>query len=109
MFKAVSQVAVLLSEPWRDPMRAAVLCLIALAAIGAARIVEAAEWQFIGSRYQAMGGAGIAMADESLALYWNPGALAFAKGHDVQLPFGVSVSAEGDVMRSSRRSASGEP
>ena len=53
-------------------MRTAVLWLMALAEIGAARTVEAAERQFIGSCDQAMGGAGVAMADESLALYWNP-------------------------------------
>jgi hypothetical protein len=45
-----------------------------------------------------MGGAGVAVVDDSLALYWNPGALAFAKGRDLRLPVGFSVSAEGNVM-----------
>jgi len=45
-----------------------------------------------------MAGAGVAVVDDSLALYWNPGALGFTKGRDFQLPFGASVSAEGNVM-----------
>lgn len=65
----------------------------------AADAAQAGEWQLIGSRYQGMGGAGVAVVDDSLALYWNPGALAFARGRDFALPLGVSVSAEGDVMR----------
>jgi hypothetical protein len=68
----------------------------ALIAAGSAR---ATEWQFIGARYQGMGGAGVAVVDDALAMYWNPGALAFTTGRDVQLPFGGSVSAEGDVMQ----------
>jgi hypothetical protein len=62
------------------------------------RVAEATEWQFIGSRYQGMGGAGVAVVDDSLAMYWNPGALAFAKGRDFQLALGAGVSAEGNVM-----------
>jgi hypothetical protein len=66
--------------------------------MGSSRAAQASEWQFIGARYQGMGAAGVAVVDDSLALYWIPGALGFAKGHDFQLPFGVSVSAEGNVM-----------
>jgi len=42
---------------------------------------------------------GVAVVDDSLAAYWNPGALALSRGRDLQLSFGASVSAEGDVMR----------
>ena len=73
--------------------------LCALLLFGPARNVMASEWQFIGARYQAMGGAGVAVVDDSLAVYWNPGALAFTKGRDIQVPIGVSISAEGNVMR----------
>ena len=74
--------------------------LLALALwLGPSRAAHASsEWQFIGARYQGMAGAGVAVADDSLALYWNPGALGFTTGHDAQFPFGVSVSAEGNVM-----------
>ncbi len=60
---------------------------------------RANEWQLIGARYQAMGGAGVAVVDDALAMYWNPGALAFGTGREVQMSFGGSVSAEGDVMQ----------
>jgi hypothetical protein len=72
--------------------------ILLLFSLGVSQTVGATEWQFIGARYQGMGGAGVAVVDDSLALYWNPGALAFTKGWDVQLPLGASVSAEGDVM-----------
>ena len=78
------------------PALAVLLALVF--AIGPSGEVQAAGWQFIGTRYQGMGGAGVAVVDDSLALYWNPGALGFAKGHDLQIPFGASVSAEGNVM-----------
>jgi hypothetical protein len=66
--------------------------------IGPSGEIQASGWQFIGTRYQGMGGAGVAVVDDSLALYWNPGALGFTKGHDLQVSFGASVSAEGNVM-----------
>jgi hypothetical protein len=73
--------------------------LVLVIGIGSSRAVLASsEWQFIGARYQGMGGAGVATVDDSLALYWNPGALGFTTGRDFQLPFGASLSAEGNVM-----------
>lgn len=72
-----------------------ILILISLVPV---RVAIATEWQFVGARYQGMGGAGVAVVDDSLALYWNPGALGFAIGRDIQVPFGASVSAEGNVM-----------
>jgi len=74
------------------------LGLLTILATGFARTAASGEWQVIGSRYHGMGGAGVAVVDDSLALYWNPGALAFAEGRDFKLPFGVSVVAEGDIM-----------
>jgi len=74
------------------------LGLLTILATGFARTAESGEWQIIGSRYHGMGGAGVAVVDDSLSLYWNPGALAFAEGRDFKLPFGVSVVAEGDIM-----------
>lgn len=70
----------------------------ALGILGAGT-APASEWQFVGTRYQGMGGAGVAVVDDSLASYWNPGALAFTTGWDTNLTVGASISAEGDVMR----------
>jgi len=75
------------------------LVTFGLLVVGTAGDALATEWQFIGARYQGMGGTGVAVVDDSLAVYWNPGALAFSRGRDLQFSFGVSVSAEGDVMR----------
>lgn len=80
------------------PTLSSVILLVAFLGTGFGRNAEGSEWQFIGSRYQGMGGAGVAVVDDSLALYWNPGALAFTEGQDVQLSLGASVSAEGNVM-----------
>ena len=50
--------------------------------LGTAR---AEQWSFVGTRYQGMGGAGVAVADDSQAAYWNPGALGFVGTPDVHL------------------------
>ncbi|MGH0034927.1 MAG: conjugal transfer protein TraF [Myxococcota bacterium] len=59
---------------------------------------RAEEWAMVGARYQGMGGAGVAAVNDSLATYWNPGALAFAEASDVALPVGITLSAEGGVI-----------
>ena len=55
---------------------------------------EANTFNFTGSRYQAMGGTGVAFSDDSLSAYWNPANLAFQKGWDVQIP----VTANGEIV-----------
>lgn len=73
--------------------------LAATAALALAVPAAAEEWAQLGSRYQAMGGAAVAVADDAQAAYWNPGALAFTpEGWDASLPAGVTVGAEGDVV-----------
>jgi len=62
--------------------------------LAAVSTVEANSWNFTGSRYQAMGGTGVAYSDDSLSAYWNPANLAFQKGWDVQLP----VTANGEIV-----------
>ncbi len=42
-----------------------------------ASTARAEEWAILGSRYQAMGGAGVAVVNDNHAAHWNPGALAF--------------------------------
>jgi hypothetical protein len=78
--------------------RAGSIFMFVVLGLGCPPVAEATEWLFIGSRYQGMGGAGVAVVDDSLAMYWNPGALAFTKGRDFQLALGAGISAEGNVM-----------
>lgn len=59
---------------------------------------QAEEWSFVGARYQAMGGAGVAVVDDENASYWNPGALAFTESYGVSLPVGAYVGAEGSTL-----------
>jgi len=61
--------------------------------------VSAEEWAIVGSRYQAMGGAGVAIVDDVHAAYWNPGALGLAtRTYEVDAPFRFSAAAEGDII-----------
>ncbi len=69
-------------------------------AVAAALPASSEVWSFVGSRYQAMGGAGVAVVDDSLAQYWNPGALGFMRGWDAQLPVGGSYSIENRALES---------
>jgi hypothetical protein len=66
------------------------LVLVTLVALNPG-VALADQWSFVGSRYQAMGGAGVAIADDSTATYWNTANLAFRKGWDVQ--FGATLNA----------------
>lgn len=61
--------------------------------------VRAEEWSIVGSRYQAMGGAGVAVVNDNHAAHWNPGALAFATSSEFELPFAGNVLAVGDIIR----------
>jgi hypothetical protein len=65
---------------------------------------SADEWEVFGGRYQGMGGAGVAVAEGGAAAYWNPGALAFSPPLlEVDVPFGLSAVAEGDLLESADR------
>ena len=58
----------------------------------------AEQWSIVGVRYQGMSGAGVATVNDSLASYWNPGALAFAQDYDVTIPIGAQASIEGGII-----------
>ena len=73
---------------------ATLLALTLTPAFGA----RAEEWSFVGSRYQAMGGAGVAIVNDEHAPYWNPGALAFEGSQGVGLRFSLSAETLGDVL-----------
>jgi hypothetical protein len=61
---------------------------------------NAGEWAFLGSRYQAMGGAGVATVNDSFASYWNPAALGSAKSYDAALNVGATAAVEGATLES---------
>ena len=46
-----------------------IVCLLLMKAPGA----QADVWNFTGSRYQAMGGTGVAFSDDSLSAHWPSG------------------------------------
>ena len=71
--------------------------LLALAMLAPRAAAE--DWQIIGSRYQAMGGAGVATVNDSNAAHWNPGALAFADHYEVELPVNLTLLTAGDAIR----------
>jgi hypothetical protein len=78
---------------WRGLSAAAALALLLTSDTAIAE-----SWALLGARYQGMGGAGVATVDDAHATYWNPGALAFADGWSVMLPFSVQASSEGDAI-----------
>jgi len=65
----------------------------AVSVIALAGSASAGPWSFVGARHQAMGGAGVAVSDDSNAAYWNPANLAHKKAYDVQL----SVTLDGNI------------
>ncbi len=60
---------------------------------------SAEEWAILGSRYQAMGGAGVAIVNDNRAAHWNPGALGFVQTSEFELPFSGTALAVGEIIR----------
>ena len=50
------------------------------------------------SRYQAMGGTGVAFANDSAAIHWNPANLAYKRGYDFQLPATLNANIENRAL-----------
>ncbi|MCG8588291.1 MAG: conjugal transfer protein TraF [Proteobacteria bacterium] len=71
---------------------------LAGAFVFASAAASAEEWSFVGARYQAMGGAGVAVVDDDLASYWNPAALGFHDDLQVGVPFGFQAAVEEDIL-----------
>src|SRR5258706_713566 len=63
------------------------------------QISFANSFQIVGNRALGMGGAHVAVAEGPSAQYWNPGALGVTTGSGVQIPFGLSAEATGDVLQ----------
>ena len=85
-----------MTAPPPVPAFAAALLLAVAVAVPASSAAE--EWRFPGARYQAMGGAGVAVVNDAHAAYWNPGALAFNHSTGVEFPFALSTAALGDAL-----------
>jgi hypothetical protein len=83
---------------WRGWRRASLLIGLLAGASLLAPAALASPWQFVGARYQGMGGTGVGFADDSAAAYWNPANLGFDKGWDVQLPVTLNASIENRAL-----------
>ena len=61
----------------------------------------AQQFNFVGARFQAMGGAGVATVTDSTAQYWNPAALGFKKKGewDIQLPITVGTAIQDNALQ----------
>ncbi len=77
--------------------QAAILAAVLISLGGA--VANAAEWSAVGSRYQAMGGSGVASVNDAFASYWNPAALGGAESWDADLNFDLVASVEGDAIQ----------
>ena len=55
------------------------------------QISLASSFKILGTRPLGMGGAFVAVAEDSIAQYWNPAGFAIQKGLDIQIPLGVSM------------------
>jgi hypothetical protein len=64
--------------------------LVVTALVGPA--CDAADWRVVGSRQRAMGGAGVATADDTSAIYWNPAAVGFDTSWGVRLDAGFGIA-----------------
>ena len=51
----------------------------------------ASSFKILGTRPLGMGGAFVAVAEDSIAQYWNPAGFALQKGLDIQIPLGVNI------------------
>lgn len=74
-----------------------VVATIALA-LALASPAAADTWGFVGARHTAMGGTGVAFADDSTATYWNPANLSLKKASDIQLPVTFGASIENNAL-----------
>ncbi len=78
------------------------LCVATAALVFVATLASTAsaeEWAILGARYQAMGGAGVALVNDNRAAHWNPGALAFAQASEFELPFSGTALSVGEIIR----------
>ncbi len=69
------------------------------AAVAAARPAAADEWSSAGPRAGGMGGAGVAVADDAMAAWWNPAGLARRSGLDFDLEAGWQAADPQGVLK----------
>ena len=73
-----------------------ILLVSLIAIIGTLGYAE--EWTIYGPRAMGMGGTGVAVADGATASYWNPAAITLNSKIGLYLPFGTTISAEGEIL-----------
>ncbi|MFQ5867595.1 MAG: conjugal transfer protein TraF [bacterium] len=73
-------------------MRKAISLAVAVSMVAfLGQIGLASSFKILGTRPLGMGGAFVAVAEDSIAQYWNPAGFALQKGLDIQIPLGVSM------------------
>jgi hypothetical protein len=98
-YRTLSRRSAGIRTPFRRVGLGAPLALgLATAALLAAGSASAELFNLVGARYQAMGGAGVAVAEDSLAIYWNPGAMPFQDSWGMNLGLGGNTSVEGNII-----------
>lgn len=82
-------------------MRCIITTCALLVFLATALPAAAQQWNIVGSRFQGMGGAGVATVNDSTSTYWNPAALGFKKKGewDVNLPVTVNAAIENRLLR----------
>jgi hypothetical protein len=85
------------STPWRACAPLATLLLFL-----SPSLLTAQTWSQVGERSQGMGGAFVAVADDSSAVYWNPAGLATGSTFDAQVDVATPKSSA-DAPSPSRR------
>jgi hypothetical protein len=72
---------------------------IFFATILCASLAAATEWQVLGPRATAMGGAGVALPQGAQSAYWNPASLSLSDNPSgLQLPVGAHLGVTGTVL-----------
>jgi len=57
------------------------------------------SFKILGGRPLALGGAFVAVAEDSLAQYWNPAGIATQKKFDMEIPIGVKAEFTGGILK----------
>ncbi|MDE2040503.1 MAG: conjugal transfer protein TraF [Elusimicrobia bacterium] len=80
-------------------MKNFIFCVTMLCAAAA----QATEWQAIGPKALAMGGAGVAVPQGAESAYWNPALLGLADNQSgLQVPVGAHLAISGTVLRGAK-------
>ena len=73
--------------------------LFSISLLFISKTVFAESFKVLGSRPLGMGGAFVAVAEDSLAQYWNPAGIARQKKFDVEIPANVRAEFTGGILK----------